>query len=355
MTQRAAMRQIFCRLRASTSGALRTLAIGVAAFVTFAVPPPGVAQQARLPKVGILSPGARSAAACASGIVGYNVGCFVDGLRSVGYIDGKNVALEYRFADGDYGRLPALAADLVATVPDVIFTFTTPGAEAAAKATATIPIVVSPASEATMTRLVRNLSRPTGNVTGMTLFPTGDGEKCLELLKELRPRTSRVAVLFDPDNSALRDYPGPLEAAARRIGITLIGIGVRIADLPKALAIVAASNVDAIFMPNDAALIGSAEVLKRVNELALTQGLPFAAASTRMARDGALIGFGADTPALSRRGAYYVQRILSGTKLTDLPVENPTIFSLSLNLKTAKVLGLTIPQSVLLRADELIE
>jgi len=189
----------------------------------------------------------------------------------------------------------------------------------------------------------------------MTLFPTGDGEKCLELLKELRPRTSRVAVLFDPNNPALRDYPGPLEAAAGRSGITLIGIGVRIADLPKALAIVAASNVDAIFMPNDARLVGSVEILKQVNELALAKGLPFAAGSTRMARDGALIGFGADIPAESRRGAHYVQRILGGAKPADLPIERPTIFRLSVNLKTAKVLGLTIPQSVLLRADELIE
>jgi putative ABC transport system substrate-binding protein len=349
------MRQLSCRL-AAVSGALRTIAIGIAALVTFALPPPGLAQQtARLPKVGILSPGTRSAVACASGILGYNVGCFVDGLRAVGYIDGRNITLEYRFADGDYGRLPALAADLVASEPDVIFTFTTPGAEAAAKATTTIPIVVSPAGEVTMTNLARNFSRPTGNVTGMTLFPTGDGEKCLQLLKELRPRTSRVAVLFDPDNPGMRDY-GHLKAAASRIGITLIRIEVRgVADLPKALAMVTASNVDAIFMPNDAALVGSAEVLKQVNELALTQRLPFAAASTRMARDGALIGFGADIPALSRRGAHYVQRILSGAKPTDLPVEHPTIFRLSVNLKTAKVLGLTIPQSVLLRADELIE
>jgi len=350
------MPQLLCEL-AAVSGVLRTIAIGIAAFVTFALPLPGLAQQtARLPKVGILSLGTRSAAACDSGTLGYNAGCFVDGLRAAGYLEGKNITLEYRFADGDYGRLPALAADLVASKPDVIFTFTTPGAEAAAKATTTIPIVVSPASEATMTKLARNLSRPTGNVTGMTTFTTGDGEKCLQLLKELGVRIARVAVLFDPNNPGVRDYPGPLEAAASRIGITLIGVEVRgVSDLPKALATVTASKVDAIFMPNDARLVGSVEILKQVNELALAQGLPFAAGSTRMARDGALIGFGADIPAESRRGAHYVQRILGGAKPADLPIERPTIFRLLVNLKTAKVLGLTIPQSVLLRADELIE
>jgi putative ABC transport system substrate-binding protein len=310
----------------------------------------------RLPKIGILSPGTLSAVPCQSGVLGFNVGCFVDGLRALGYVDERNVSLEYRFADGDYSRLPALAAELVALRPDVIFTFTVPGAEAAAKATTTIPIVVGPAGEETIGRLAGNLARPTSNVTGTTLFNTEWDQKCLQLLKEIAPRTSRVAVLVNPDNPGWRGYPGILGSAATPLGMTLIRVDARgIAALPQALAASTASRVDAIFMANDAALAGSGQVRKQMSEWALSRSLPLAATSTLVAHEGGLISLGTDIPQLAARDAYYVQRILNGAKPSDLPVERPATFKLSVNLKTARVLGLTIPQSLLVRADEVIQ
>jgi len=280
----------------------------------------------------------------------------VDGLRALGYIDGRTVSLEYRFADGDYKQLPALAAELVALRPDIAFTFTIPGAEAAAKATTTIPIVVGPAGEEAMSRLAGNLARPTTNVTGTTLFNTPWAQKCLQLLKEIAPRTSRVAVLLDPDNPSWRGYPGILEPMATQLGVTLIRIDARgVADLPQALVAITASRADAIFMANDAALTGSSKVRKQVNEWALSRSLPVAAASTLVTHEGGLVSLGADVSELAARDAYYVQRILNGAKPSDLPVERPATFKLTVNLKTAKALGLSGPQSVLVRADEVVQ
>ena len=168
----------------------------------------------------------------------------MEGLRALGYVEGRNVSLEYRFADGDYKRLPALAAELVSLRPDVIYTHTGAGADAAARAaTTTIPIVVGPAGEATLTRLAVNLARPTGNVTGVTLNSSEQDQKCLQLLKDLAPRASRVAVLVNPDNSAYRDYPGVLSPAATKLDVTLIRIDARgVSELPQAFAAIESSQ-----------------------------------------------------------------------------------------------------------------
>ncbi|HVS57241.1 MAG TPA: ABC transporter substrate-binding protein, partial [Casimicrobiaceae bacterium] len=256
----------------------------------------------------------------------------------------------------DYKRLPALAAELVSLRPDVIYTYTGAGAEAAAKATTTIPIVAGPAGEEPLIRLAGNLARPTGNVTGATLDSIEQDQKCLQLLKELAPRTSRVAILLDPDNPRWRGYPDVLSAAAAQLGVTLIRIDARGAvELPQAFTAIAASRVDAIFMVDDAALAGSGDVRKQVIEWALSRRLPIVSSSTRVAPEGGLVSMGTDISALARRAATYVDKILKGAKPADLPVERPSIFRLSVNLKTAKALGLTIPQSLLLRADEVIE
>ncbi len=294
--------------------------------------------------------------ACGSNKPGHNAGCFVEGLRSLGYGEGRNVALEYRFAEEVNERLPALAAELVALRPDVIFTFTTGGADAAAGATSTIPIVVGPASERTLERLAGNLARPVGNVTGFTLESLGQEEKCLQLLKELAPRTSRVAVLVNPDNPNTRRYADALRPAANQLGLTLVRVEARNdSDLPQAFATIRASGADAIYMVDDAALAGAAEVRKQVIEWAMSGGLPVASSSSRVAPDGGLVSLGTDSSALSRRAASYVHRILGGAKPGDLPVERPTTFRLSLNRKTAAALKLTIPQSLLQRADEVIQ
>jgi putative ABC transport system substrate-binding protein len=313
-------------------------------------------QTGRLQTVGILSPGKREDMACGAGQQGPGPGCFLEGLRALGYGDGRNIAFEYRFAEGAAERLPGLAAELVSLRPDVIFTFTTGGAEAAAGATSTIPIVVGPAGERTFERLAVNFARPVGNVTGITLDNLGQEEKCLQLLKELAPRTSRVAVLLNPDNPNYRSYPGVLLPAANQLGITLTKIDARSAsDLPQAFAMIRASGADAIFLLDDAVLAGTAEVRKQIINWAIAGRLPVVSPSWRVAPDGGLVSLGADNATLSRRAAFYVHRILRGAKPADLPVERPTTFKLSLNRKTAAALGLTIRQSLLLRADEVIQ
>jgi len=314
-------------------------------------------QPGRLPKVGILSPGKQVDTDCASRAnQGPGPGCFLEGLRALGYGDGRNVALEYRFAEGVAERLPALAAELASLQPDVIYTFTTGGADAAAKATSSIPIVVGPAGESTLERLAGNFARPVGNVTGVTLNSFGQDQKCLELLKVLAPRTSRVAVMVNPDNPNNRGYLIVLSPAANQLGIALTGIEARNeSDLPQAFASILASGADAVLIVDDAALAGTPEVRKQIIKWALGRRLPVASPSSRIAPEGGLVSLGADNAALARRAAFYVHRILGGAKPADLPVERPTIFKLSLNRKTAAALGITIPPSLLLRADEVIQ
>jgi putative tryptophan/tyrosine transport system substrate-binding protein len=313
-------------------------------------------QPGRIPKVGILSPAKRADMACLPDNQGGGAGCLLEGLRALGYGDGRNVAFEYRFAEGATERLPALAAELVALRPDVIYTFTTAGADAAVRATTTIPIVVGPAGERTMERLAGNFARPVGNVTGLTLMSIGQDEKCLQLLKELAPRTMRVAVLLNPDNPNYGSYLDLLRPAGNHLGITLTRIDARsAAELPQAFTAIRASRADAILMADDVALAGTTEVRRQIIQWALNQRLPVASSSARVAPDGGLVSLGTDNSALARRAAFYVYRILGGAKPADLPVERPTVYKLSLNRKTANALGLTIPQSVLQRADEVIQ
>jgi putative ABC transport system substrate-binding protein len=341
--------------RRSLTGTL-TLAAALFSAVSLAITACAWAQQpARLAKIAILSSGGPAATVCGSDVQGSGVGCFVDGLRALGYVDGRNVSLEYRFADGEYERLPALASDLVSLQPAVIYT-AGPGAHAAASATTTIPIVVGTAGEETLTRLAGNLARPTGNVTGLTLVSVEQQLKCLQLLKELAPHTSRVVVLVNPDNPGYRDYPGILAPAAGQLGVTLIRIEARkVSELPQAFAAIEASGANAIYIVDDPLLAGTGEVRKQVIEWALSRRLPVTSSNSHVAPDGGLVSLGTDLPALGRRAAFYVDKILKGAKPADLPVERPSVFKLSVNVKTAKALGLTIPQSLLLRADEVIQ
>lgn len=316
----------------------------------------GWAQQAvRLPTVGILSDGGPTT--CGSDAPGFPVACMMDGLRALGYVEGRNVAFEYRYARGDLKRLPALAAELVALRPDVVYTLTSAGADAAASATSTIPIVVGLAAEPTLVRLAGNLARPVGNVTGYTTGSFGHEtlEKCLQLLKELAPRTTRVALILNPDNKSLPSL-GVLDPAAARLGIALVRIDARSAsELPQAFAALLSSGANAIYIGNETTLGGSPEARKQISAWALSHRLPNASTSTLYAADGGLVSLGTDFAATSRRSASYVDRILRGAKPNDLPVERPTLFKLSVNRKTATALGLTIPQGLLLRADEVIE
>ena len=312
-------------------------------------------QPAKLSKVAILSPRAPTARACGANMEGSSLPCFMEAMRELGYVVGKNVSFEFRFAEEDYKKLPALAAELVLLRPDVILT-AGPGATAAANATTTIPIIVGPAGEETLTRLAGNLAHPTGNVTGFTLNSVEQELKCLQYLKELAPRTSRVALLLNPDNPGYRDYPGILAPTAAQLGLTLIRIEARsLSDLPQAFADIVASGANAIYIVDDPALAGTGPVRKQVSEWALKQRLPVVSPNARVASDGGLLSFGTDLNALNRRAATYVDKVLKGAKPADLPVERPSVFNLSMNTRTAKALGIVIPQSLLLRADEVIQ
>jgi putative tryptophan/tyrosine transport system substrate-binding protein len=312
-------------------------------------------QPAKLPMVAILSQGAPATETCGANMQGSTLPCFLDALRELGYVDGKNVSFEFRFAEADYTKLPALAAELVRLRPYVIYT-SGAGAAAAANVTTTIPIIVASASEETLTRLAGNLAHPTGNVTGFALNSVEQELKCLQYLKDLAPRTSRVAMLLNPDNPGYRDNPGILAPAAAQLGMTLIKIEARnVSDLPQAFAAIAASGANAIYLLDDAALAGTGPVRKQVSEWALKRGLPVVSPNARVASDGGLLSFGTDINALHRRAAGHVDKVLKGAKPVDLPVERPSVFNLSVNVKTAKALGIVIPQSLLLRADEVIQ
>lgn len=309
----------------------------------------------RVHKVGILSPGKQVDMFCNSNNQGMAAGCFADELKTLGYEEGRNVVFVYRFAEGTSDRLPALAAELVALRPDVIFTHTARGAEAAARATRTIPIVVGPAGEATLDQLAGNFARPSGNVTGVTLYSPELEQKCLQLLKEFAPRTSRVALVVNPDDPSWRNHPGVLAPGANLLGITLVRIDVRNAsDLPKAFAAIIAAGANGLYVGDDAALAGNTDVRRQITAWALLHRLPLASSSPRVTADGGLVSVGTDVAALARRSAHYADRLLDGATPAELPVERPTIYKLTVNRKSAAMLGLAIPQALLLRADEVI-
>jgi putative ABC transport system substrate-binding protein len=310
-------------------------------------------QPAKLPKVAILL--ARPPTSPTCGANPSALACFMEAMRDLGYVDGKNVNFELRFPEGDSQTLTDLAAELVRTPPTVIFT-TGPGGVAAASATTTIPIIVGPANEETLTRLAGNFAHPTRNVTGFTLTSVEQEIKCLQFLRDLAPRASRVAVLFNPDNPHYRDYPGILAPATTRMGLTLLRIEARnLSDLPLAFTAIAASGANAIYFPGDPVLAATSQGRKLVIEWASKHGLPVVSSNPLVAADGGLLSFGTDINALHRRAATYVDKVLRGAKVADLPVERPTLFKLSVNAKTAKALGIVIPQSLLLRADEVIQ
>jgi putative ABC transport system substrate-binding protein len=269
---------------------------------------------------------------------------FLEALRERGYVDGRNIRLDFRFAENRLDRLPALAAELVNARPTVIYTHTTAGAFAAAGATTRIPIVVGPAGEQTMDQLAGNFAKPVANVTGFTLSVGSQNEKCLQLLKEAAPALSRIGVLLNPDNRLSRD------------ALVLVRVESRCSvDIARRLSNYTNGTVDGLLLDNDSTLAGDSSVLVRVIEFAREQHLPSASTYTTYARDGGLLSLGTDMGSIFRRAAEYVHRIIHGAQPSELPVERPAKFQLSVNLKTAKELGLTIPPSILARADEVIE
>jgi ABC-type uncharacterized transport system substrate-binding protein len=274
------------------------------------------------------------------------------GLRDLGYVEGKSIVIEYRWAEGKYDRLPNVVAELIALKVDVIVTAGgTPSALAAKHATTTIPIVVTGVGDAVGTGLVASLARPGGNITGLTDSVPELHAKRLELLKEAVPRTGRVAVLINPANRT-RTGLTPLESAARSLKVELQTVDVRRpSEFERAFSTMAESRVDAVVVMQDALLNAN---VRLIADLAAKKRLP-SSGSKDFAEAGGVIGYGWNISDNNRRAALFVDKILRGTKPADLPVEQPTKFELVINLKTAKALGLTIPQSVLGRADQVIE
>lgn len=283
------------------------------------------------------------------------VKAFEDGLRSLGYRVGENVIIEYRFANGDVEKLPALAADMIRLGVDVIVAAgSNPSTVAAMKATTTIPIVMTAGLDPVSTGLVASLARPGGNVTGLAVDTGGEilGKR-FELLKETLPNMSRLGIMWNPDIALNRDRQTLMAETARTLGLTTIPVEVRTFDaLEQAFAIMLRDRAQAFVVQGDAVLN---EYRGQIAEMALRNRLPAAAVQRELAEAGFLLSYGADIGDLYRRSAGFVARIFKGAKPVDLPVEQPTKFELIVNLKTAKTLGVDIPPTLLGRADEVIE
>jgi ABC-type uncharacterized transport system substrate-binding protein len=278
---------------------------------------------------------------------------FSQGLRELGYVEGQNVAIEYRYAEGKYERFPDFMNELVRLKVDVIVAVPTAAALAAKNATGTIPIVTVAVFDPIESGLVASLARPGTNVTGLTLIAGAEiVGKYLELLKESLPKVSRVAVLWNPANAAHPSLVREAESSARTLGLQLQLAGVRGPDeVDNALAAMARERVGALMVLPDSMFVAERT---RLAELATKHRLPAMYGLRLHAEAGGLMAYSANLPDSARRAAAFVDRILKGAKPADLPVERPTKFELVINLKTAKALGLTIPSAVLARADEVI-
>jgi putative ABC transport system substrate-binding protein len=275
------------------------------------------------------------------------------GLHDLGWIEGSNLRTEYRYADGKSERLPELAAELTKLKVDVIVTAVTADALAAAKATKTIPIVMASSGDPVAVGLVGSLSHPGGNVTGLSQMATDLAGKRLELLKEVAPDISRVAIFWNPKEpiSALawEEIGGP----AKRIGIELESLEVKSSDeFDRAFASAINAKANAVTSTPGPIFVDNKKILV---EFALANRLPSVFHLPDFVRLGGLLSYGPDRADLFRRAAFYVDKVLKGASPRTLPIEQPTRFELAVNVKTARAIGVTLPQSVLLRADEVIE
>ena len=278
---------------------------------------------------------------------------FRQGLRALGWVEGKNVSFEYRYADGKSDRLPDLVGDLLRLKVDIIVTSVTPDTMAAKKATRTIPIVMASAGDPVASGIVESLARPGGNVTGMSQIAPELAGKRLQLLKELAPKLSRVGVIWSPLDLISTQVWKEIQGPARELGVQLHSLETRsLGEFDKAFEEAGRARVDALAVLPAPVFVTNR---KRIVDFAEKRRLPSIYHLREFVDSGGLIAYGPDRSDLFRRAATFVDKILRGAKPADLPVEQPTKFELVINLKTAKALGLTIPQSLLLRADEVIQ
>lgn len=278
---------------------------------------------------------------------------FRQGLRELGWVDGRNIVVEYRWAEGRFDRLPALAEELVRLKVDVIVAPTSIYAGAARRATSTIPIVFASHADPIGSGHVASLARPGGNLTGLTIVMSETIAKSLELLKEAIPGLSRVAVLLDPATPSHEPGLKSVEAMARALKVRLHPVAVHnAAEFDSAFAAVARDRAGAVLVLSTPLFMGGA---RRLAELAMAHGLPTMFAARDYLEVGGLLSYGPDRADLYRRAASYVDRILKGARPADLPVQQAAKFELVINLRTAKALGLAIPPSILARADEVMQ
>ena len=280
-------------------------------------------------------------------------GPFRQGLRELGYVEGKNLVIEWRSAEGNNERLPGLATELVNLKVDVIVTVGTPATSAAQKATTTIPIVVGGTGDPVGSGFVKSLARPGGNITGLSNVSVEISPKLLEMLLTMVPRLSRVAVLVNPANSSHAMVLKSIQSAAQRTSAKILPVEVRTPqEIETAFSVMTKENAGAIIVMRDPLLT---QQVRQIAQLAAKHRLPSVGAIREYVDAGGLMCYGPNITDSYRRAATYVDKIFKGAKPGDLPIEQPTKFELFINGKTAKALGLTIPQSLLISADKVIE
>jgi len=323
---------------------MRRIGLAVVLALSLLAPLAVEGQQAgKIPKIGWLAAGSAAGVAPLTG-------AFRQGLRQLGYVEGKDIVIEYRYAEGKFDRLPDLAGEIVHLKVDVIVVAQVDAIRAAKQATATIPIVMIGPGDPVGLGLITSLARPGGNLTGLSFLSTELAGKRLELLKEAFPTISRVAVLGTSGSS---QEVKEIEVAALTLGIHVRAVVVQSPDdFENAFVTIARDNVSALLILRSPLIRTHAT---RIAELAAKKRLPTMYDDKLFLEAGGLMSYGTDTIGFYSRAAYFVDKILKGAKPADLPVEQPTKFELVINLKTAKALALTIPQAVLLRADEVIQ
>ena len=274
-------------------------------------------------------------------------------LRELGYVEGRNIVFDTRWANGHVDRLPSLAAGLIDGKADVVVTATTEAALAVKRVTSSVPIVTATGgADPVLIGLAGSLARPGGNVTGVISLNSDLTGKRLELVKQLMPQATRIAILRDPDNRTSTLTARDAASAAKPVGVVVQTFDVRARAFDAAFVAMKRAHVDAVILAVNTPFIGDR---RRLADLALAHRLPMMAPAREYAEAGALVSYGTDYPDLFRRAAGYVDRILKGAKPGDLPIEQPTKFELVINLKTGTALRLTIPPPILSRADELLQ
>jgi putative ABC transport system substrate-binding protein len=308
----------------------------------------GAQQSGKIYRIGFLAPGSSSDLR-----IRRFFEAFRNSLGELGYVEGKNITIESRWAAGKYDRLPGLAAELVRLKMDVLVTNAVPAIRAAKEATSTIPIVMAGVVDPVATGLVASLARPGGNITGLSVMTPELVGKQLEMLKEVVPKASRVAVLWNPANLGNAPQLKAAEVAARTLGVRLQPLEARgPSEIDSAFAAMTKEGTDAVVVLVDVMFI---DQRSRIANLAATHRLPAAHGTPESVEAGGLMVYGPSFLYNYRRAAVYVDKIFKGAKPADLPIEQPTKFDLVINLKTAKALGLTISPSLLARADEIIQ